>query len=398
MLASRSLLARTITGTQTISQPSSSNTILSNLRSTSTPRLLSSRGTPPSFRQGFGRANTSGSRNNRYERAGRTDIPNYVWIGGVGLPIAGLTYLYVHYLDRVPLTKRQRWLVTSPEWENQLGDHEYQQLLRQFRGKILPSDHPASRTVQRVGQRIYQASQAFCRDHELQQQRQKCDKKSTVASPPTFTVVRSEMANAFVLPNNHIFVMTGLFQYAQKEEELASVLGHEMAHSLARHVGEKISGNFVVQVLARLSLLVDPSGTLMLVFLPTANILRDLPHSRTQELEADHIGMHLAAQACYDPAAARRVFQRMKEDARSTSPASPPEFLSTHPSHDSRLVKMDDWLPEARRILERDGGETCRRIRQDIERARQLAARRSAEREWAMRQRMRTQPGGDPLQ
>lgn len=339
-------------------------------------RLWSSRSSPPApFRQGFNRTNS-------FERPGRSDIPIYVWIGGFGIPMAGLSYLYVHYLDRVPLTQRRRWIATSPEWERQLGDQQYQQFLVQFRGKILPPDHRASITVQRVGHRIYKAAQAFCEEHHVASTHQ-----STIGSPPTFTVIRSEMANAFVLPNNHIFVMTGLFKYARNEEELASVLGHEMAHNLARHVGEKVSGNLVVQVLARLSLLVDPSGTLMMIFLPTANLLSELPHSRTQELEADHIGMHLAARACYDPSAAKRVFQRMRED--SSSGIQPPEFLSTHPSHDSRLVKMDDWLPEARRILERDGGETCRQIQRDIETARHVAAQRAAEREWLLQQQLR---------
>lgn len=362
-----------------------------------TQRLFSSRGSPPSsFRREFGQSNNNNNRN-RYERSGRSDVPPYVWIGGFGIPLAGLTYLYLHFLDRVPLTQRQRWIATSPEWERQVGDEEYEQLLHQFRGKVLPPDHRASITVQRVGNRIYQAAQAFCEEHHVHNQ-DASSKKSTISSPPTFTVVNSEMANAFVLPNNHIFVMTGLFQYARTEEELASVLGHEMAHNLARHMGEKMSGNLVVQVLARLSLLLDPSGTLMLIFLPTANLLRELPHSRTQELEADHIGMHLAARACYDPAAAKRVFQRMQQDAKSgRAEAHPPEFLSTHPSHDSRLLLMDDWLPEARRILERDGGETCRRMQQDIERARQIAAQRAAEREWAIRQRLMTQQQ-DPYQ
>ncbi len=340
-------------------------------------RFLSSRSSPPSFRDRF-------QQNNYNKRPGRSDIPPYLWIGGFGIPLAGLTYLYVHFLDRVPLTQRQRWIATSPDWERELGNQQYHQFLAQFRGKILPADHRASITVQRVGHRIYNAAQSFCEEHHVAK-----DHRSTIASPPTFTVVRSEMANAFVLPNNHIFVMTGLFQYARNEEELASVLGHEMAHNLARHVGEKVSGNLVVQVLARLSLLVDPSGSLMMIFLPTANLLSELPHSRTQELEADHIGMHLAARACYDPAAAKQVFERMRLD--TSSGAQPPEFLSTHPSHESRLDKMDDWLPEAKRILERDGGETCRQIQQDIERARQIAAQRAAEREELLRQRMHGQ-------
>jgi len=339
-------------------------------------RLLSSKRPPSTLRQSFSRQGLDRrSRKNSYHQDGRSDLPPLVWIAMFGVPAAGVTYLYIHFLDRVPLTQRQRWIATSPEWERQLGDQEYHELLRQFRGQVLPSDHRASVTVQRVGNRIYRATQAFCKEQEGLQD------SLCASSKPTFTVIRSETANAFVLPNNHIFVMTGLFQYARDEDELASVLGHEMAHNLARHVGEKVSGNLIVQILAQLSLLVDPSGTIMMLFLPAANLLRELPHSRIQELEADLIGMHLAAKACYDPAAAKRVFGRMQADSSQNLRA--PQFLSTHPSHESRLKKMDEWLPETNRIWERDEGETCRHMRNDMELARKLASQRAAQRERA---------------
>lgn len=296
-----------------------------------------------------------------------------MWIGA-GLPVIGGIALYYHYLDRVPLTERQRWIATSPEWERSLGDQEYQQLLQQYRQAVLPPNHRASITVQRVGLRIHKAAQTFLQEH-LTEEELKTSLVS-IQTKPTFTVVRSEHANAFVLPNNHIFVMTGLFQYAQDEDELASVIGHEMAHNLARHVGEKISGNLVIQGLARLSLLADPSGTLMLLFLPAANLFRELPHSRIQELEADQIGMHLAATACYDPAAAQRVFRRMKAAEREQG--TPPQFLSTHPSHDSRLTQMEAWLPEANSVWQRDDeGATCRHLREEMAWARQIAAQRA---------------------
>jgi predicted Zn-dependent protease len=287
--------------------------------------------------------------------------------------VAGGVYIYYKYLDPVPLTERQRWIATSPEWERQVGDQEYQQLLKQYRGQILPSHHRASITVERVGNRIAKAALDFAKQHDLDY-----NTKSI-----TFTVLKSDMANAFVLPNNHIFVMTGLFRFARDEDELAAVLGHEMAHNLARHVGEKVSGSVVVRILANLTLLIDPSGVLFSIFLPTASLLRELPHSRIQETEADQIGMHLAAQACYDPQAAQRVFQRMKEAASNTAAEGqqPPEFLSTHPSHDSRIQHMDQWLPETRQIWKQDEGDRCRRIRDDMAMARRIAAQRAGQRE-----------------
>eukprot|EP00980_Cylindrotheca_fusiformis_P009088 scaffold1965_cov110-Cylindrotheca_fusiformis.AAC.11 len=305
-------------------------------------------------------------------RPSPSPIPPYMW-ALAATPVLGGVYLYFKYLEEVPLTKRKRWIATSAEWEQQLGNQEYQNLKRQFRGKTLPKDHRASTTVHRVGMRIAKAAEDFSKQYEL----------GIPLDNPTFTVVRSEQANAFVLPGNHIFVMTGLFQFAQTEDELAAVLGHEMAHTLARHVGEKISGNAAVQLVARLSLLFDPSGTMFSIILPTAGLLRDLPHSRTQESEADRIGMHLASSACYDPQAAQRVFQRMKDMDKSS--AAPPEFLSTHPSHESRIQHMEEWLPETRAIFRREEGYACRKMRNEMATARMIAEQRHRDREARLR-------------
>ena len=133
--------------------------------------------------------------------------------------------------------------------------------------------------------------------------------------------------------------MTGLFKFARTEDELAAVLGHEMAHNISRHIGEKVSGGLVVRLLANLSLLIDPSGVLFSIFIPTVGLLRELPHSRIQEGEADRIGMHLAAIACHDPQAAQRVFLRMKQDAQF-------RFGRIHnPIHSTSYSSCGVWIP-----------------------------------------------------
>lgn len=287
-------------------------------------------------------------------------FPPYIWVtaGGTTLLIG---YCYFAFLDTVPLTGRRRWIATAPATEVELGNEQYKQLLSQFRSQILPPTHPASKTVARVGSRIANASLVFAQQHNL---------TTYNPAPYTYTVIRHDMANAFVLPGNHIFVFTGLFKYARNEDELAGVIGHEVAHTLARHAGERISGNVLIQLLARITLLVDPSGALAMIFLPAAKLLNELPHSRTQETEADEIGVFLAAQACYDPRAAKRVFANMKE----ADGASPPEFLSTHPSHQSRISNFDKWLPDAMEIYQSDYGERCQSVRRQMEAARRAAA------------------------
>eukprot|EP00553_Chaetoceros_curvisetus_P012879 CAMPEP_0204636952 /NCGR_PEP_ID=MMETSP0717-20131115/35358_1 /ASSEMBLY_ACC=CAM_ASM_000666 /TAXON_ID=230516 /ORGANISM="Chaetoceros curvisetus" /LENGTH=204 /DNA_ID=CAMNT_0051656195 /DNA_START=93 /DNA_END=710 /DNA_ORIENTATION=- len=201
------------------------------------------------------------------------------------------------------------------------------------------------------------------------------------------------MANAFVLPNNHVFLFTGMFKYVRQEDELAAVLGHETAHNLARHAGERISNSLLMSIIARVTLLIDPSGVLYTIFIPAAQLMHDLPHSREHEIEADYIGLHLAADACYDPRAAKRVFARMREDEMSSSDGNatkssvtPPEFMSTHPSYDTRLSNFDDWMPDAMTKYNADGGMKCQRIREEMKQARKLAALEASRREQQQRQ------------
>mmetsp|Transcript_1874 Transcript_1874/g.4344 ORF Transcript_1874/g.4344 Transcript_1874/m.4344 type:complete len:204 (-) Transcript_1874:813-1424(-) len=179
---------------------------------------------------------------------------------------------------------------------------------------------------------------------------------------------------------NHVFFLTGMFKYAQTEDEVGGILGHEMAHNLARHQGEKMSGSAVVGLLARLSLLFDPSGGFMIVFLPASQLLAELPNSRTQETEADEIGMYLAANACYDPSALGRVFARMDHAGQDGSDKElsmkPPEFLSTHPSDTSRINNMKKCLPETNRIFHQDDGLRCRDLRRQIEMGNRIIQRR----------------------
>lgn len=155
----------------------------------------------------------------------RTAIPIYVWAIS-GCTTITLGYVYYSGLNYAPLTHRRRWIGSRPQFEEQLGNQEYRNLTKQLQKDILPPNHRASQTLTRVGRRLVRASREFAREHDL----------DVCEQPFTFTVVRSETANAFVLPGNHVFVMTGLFKYVRDEDDLAAVIGHEIAHSLARYV------------------------------------------------------------------------------------------------------------------------------------------------------------------
>ena len=326
-------------------------------------------------------------------------VPWYLWMAVAGTGTVIVSVVWSGW-DVVPVTGRHRWIVTSPQWEQEMGDSTYQSLLQEYHSDILPPTHRASITVQRVGARIAQASREWILDQQQQQQSSSSSKHGNknhqydlqLNRPYTYTVVRSDTANAFVLPGNHVFVMTGLFRYVHNEDELAAVLSHEAAHNVARHAGERVSSQVVTVLLRQVAWWLDPSGILAVWMVPAVSTLvRELPHSRQQEQEADAIGLHLTARACFDPRAAPVVFRHMadqdhpsldgNDDASSSSSWEPPEFLSTHPSHPHRIAQLEHDLPQALEIWNRENGRPCRQMRQAMEQARQVAARQANQRE-----------------
>jgi len=163
------------------------------------------------------------------------------------------------------------------------------------------------------------------------------------------TVIKDDKTmNAFALPGGKIAVYTGIFPVAKNEAGLAAILGHEVTHALARHGGERMSQGLAAQVgVAALSVGAASQGYDPQMAALAGGLLANygfiLPYSRQHESEADHIGLLLAAQAGYDPHEAVHVWERMEQ----TSKGQPPEFLSTHPGHGTRIKQLEEWMPEA---------------------------------------------------
>jgi metalloendopeptidase OMA1, mitochondrial len=154
--------------------------------------------------------------------------------------------------------------------------------------------------------------------------------------------------NAFALPGGKIAVYTGIFPVARNEAGLAAILGHEVTHALARHGGERMSQGVVAQGAVMAATLGAASqGISPQVAQLAGGALAQygfiLPYSRKHESEADYIGLLLAADAGYDPHEALHVWQRMEQMSRG----QPPQFLSTHPSHGTRITQIEQWMPEA---------------------------------------------------
>ncbi|WP_294505234.1 M48 family metallopeptidase [uncultured Victivallis sp.] len=158
-----------------------------------------------------------------------------------------------------------------------------------------------------------------------------------------FVVFESNEANAFALPGGKVAVYSSLFQLFDNDAELATVAGHEVAHALARH-GMERSSQSVIQacggVMVELALGQDWTPA----YQTTSNLLAMLPYSRTQELEADYLGLILMAQAGYDPQAALTFWEKF---SKLNQVGVVGEFLSTHPDGEKRLERLRESLAEA---------------------------------------------------
>jgi predicted Zn-dependent protease len=165
-------------------------------------------------------------------------------------------------------------------------------------------------------------------------------------------VFNDKAANAFALPGGKIGVYTGLLQVAQTQDQLAAVIGHEVAHVTAQHANERVSTAFAAE--AGLNV-VDAiyggtsSGRNAMALLGLGTQVGVLmPFGRAQESEADLLGLDLMARVGFDPREAVTLWQNM---ARSGGGA-PPEFLSTHPSHATRIEDLQKRMPEALKLYD----------------------------------------------
>ncbi|MGC4099649.1 MAG: M48 family metallopeptidase [Nitrospira sp.] len=239
-----------------------------------------------------------------------------------------------------PYTGRSQLLMTSVGQEMQMGAQAYNQVKTDPKMR-LSQDPRELEPVKRVAARIVEAAKRS-KYAEMAQQFQW-----------EVTVIKDDKtANAFALPGGKMAVYTGIFPMAKTEAGLAAVMGHEVVHALARHGAERMSQGQVANVglqvvgavigvssknpaLGQATMAALGAGTQVGVL---------LPFSRKHESEADYVGILLAADAGYDPRESVALWERMAQVAGGEGSA---EFLSTHPSHDTRIEQLKKWMPEA---------------------------------------------------
>jgi metalloendopeptidase OMA1, mitochondrial len=213
---------------------------------------------------------------------------------------------------------RVQHLALPPAKEYMLGKRAYEQVLAENRDRLLPQDSSQVRRVRTITSKIVQAVgiRPLQREINLKLQGYKFDWD--------VNVIEDRQINAFCLPGGKIFVYTGILPVAKSDDQLATVLSHEIAHALAHHSNERIAR--------------DSAGNV--------SVLQSKAYDRAQETEADKIGLFLMTFAGYNPDEAVRFWERMSQATRGSN--RPPEFLSDHPSDERRIHNMQEWLPKVK--------------------------------------------------
>ncbi|TCP38273.1 peptidase M48-like protein [Rhodothalassium salexigens DSM 2132] len=235
-----------------------------------------------------------------------------------------------------PITGRSQLNVLPEAQSVTMGLDAYEQIKRQT---PISGDRAGQARIRRIGRDIVAAAQDFDPGYDWE-----------------FTLFKDDSANAFALPGGKVGVNTGLFDVARTDGQLAAVMAHEVAHALAKHGSERVSQQMVMQGgLAVLAGATKASSETAALMAQAATLGVVLPFSRTQESEADHIGLIFMARAGYDPSEAVDLWRNF----RDAGGERPPEFLSTHPSPDNRIARLQALLPEACQVYRDHNGRRC---------------------------------------
>lgn len=222
---------------------------------------------------------------------------------------------------------------------------QYDQFLQE--NKVVEGTSEA-RMVERVGERIKAAAErwltangypGYLKDYRWE-----------------YNLVENELANAWAMPGGKIVFYSGIMDIAENEAGVAAIMGHEVAHALADHGAQRMSAGTLQQLGA-------VAGNIAINDPQKRNIFNQaygvgstvgvmLPFSRSHETEADRIGLQIMAIAGYDPMEAAELWKRMKANSGN---AAPPEFLSTHPSNDTRINNLTKWAPLAKEEAKKFG-------------------------------------------
>lgn len=246
--------------------------------------------------------------------------------------------LFAQACSKVPITGRRQMNLVGESQLIGMAATQYGEFLGQ--NPPLPDNDQRVRMVRSVGSKLVAAATQYLEDNRASNRVEGFNWQ--------FNVVNDNTVNAWCMPGGMVVVYTGILPVTQDETGLAVVMGHEIAHAIARHGNERMSQAIALQG-AGMTLEVLTSqkpGVARDIFLQSVGIgsqLGMLAYSRTHETEADKMGLIFMAMAGYDPREAPKFWERMSQGG---GPA-PPELLSTHPSDETRMHDLNEFMVEA---------------------------------------------------
>jgi predicted Zn-dependent protease len=255
------------------------------------------------------------------------------------LPLVALLLLMVVSCSTAPVTGRSQLDLVPDSTMLSMSFQQYDEFLQEHE---ISRDRAKVQMVRRVGRRIQEAVEEYFARQNLSNELE--------GYRWEFNLVEDDQINAFAMPGGKVVVYTGILPVARDETGLAVIMGHEIAHAVAKHGNERMSQMLVTQMAGMglaAALQNQPGATrqlAMAAFGAGATVGFLLPYSRVQESEADRLGLIFMAMAGYDPHAAVDFWKRM---ASKKEGKAPPEFLSTHPADETRIRKIQQLIPEA---------------------------------------------------
>lgn len=249
--------------------------------------------------------------------------------------------LLVVACTRNAITGRNTLSLVSESQMEAMAKTEYKQFLSQSK-VVSSSQSKDAEMVKRVGSRVANAVTSYYKSKGLASELE--------GFKWEYNLVSSNEVNAWCMPGGKIVVYSGILPVTQNEAALAVVVGHEVAHAVAKHGAERMSQGLVQQlggVALQVALSSKPAETqnmFMQLYGVGTQIGAILPHSRQQELEADKLGLIYTALAGYNPREAIPLWQRMQSMSNGQKP---PEFMSTHPSEATRIERLQEQMPTA---------------------------------------------------
>lgn len=266
--------------------------------------------------------------------------------------------LLLNSCGSVPITGRKQLTLVSPAEVLQASAEQYHRFIQEA---PLANNTAEGRRVFTVSKRLVQATEQYLKQNGF----------SSMLSQLAWevNVVNSPQVNAFCMPGGKIVVYTGILPLCKTDEQLAAVISHEISHAIAQHSVERLSNEVLRKeggrLLSRIVGSKVTNGTLSTAIEQAygigTTVFISLPYGRSQEYEADKMGMVFMALAGYRPEGAIELWQRMAQ----SSSGSGLEFLSTHPSDVNRIKALQEYLPEAQKHYKQRVEETIDRSSSD---------------------------------